>query len=1156
MFKLLGQRGALAFLLAGFMNAFVDLGHKIIIQNTVFKIYDGSQQVILTAIVNALILLPFIMFFAPAGFSSDKYPKDKVMRISAWIAVGLTLAITLCYYMGWFWPAFAMTFLLAVQATFYSPAKYGYIQALFGKNHLAEANGAVQAVSIIAILAGTIAFTVVFELWFPTGVKDSGPILESLAPAGWMLVGCTVFELILLYRLPTLEHPQPMPAFDWRNSLRAEQFQQELAPVLERDVIRLSVLGLSLFWAVGQVLLAAFPAFAKEAAGIENTLVLQGVLACTGLGIALGSALAARLSRNYIATSLIPVGIVGVAAGLVMLPQFNDITFYALDFLLIGTAGGMFIVPLNALIQFHSREDELGKVIAGNNLFQNIAMLSFLVLTVVVAHLGYDGKHLLYLMAGVTVLGCIYTIRKMPQTLLLFIAQSLLKQRYKVDIQGIQNIPATGGVLLLGNHISWIDWAIVQIACPRPVRFVIIKSIYEHKYLKWLFRLYGCIPIANAASRRSLETISELLTQGEVVCLFPEGGISRNGHLGEFRRGFELACRHVSDDVVIVPFYLRGLWGSQFSRSSNKLKTLRRSGYYREIIVAFGQPQPKNSNAVAIKQRVFDLSVQSWQRHVDNLPTLTNAWISSVKKAERRKLSLADGISKPLTADKALAAAWALSHRIRQISPEQNIGLLLPTSTGGVLCNMATLLAGKTIVNLNYTACEQALKTAIEQARIQTIYTSRRFIERLVKRNPDAVSVLEGRYIIYLEDLRSQIHFNETFWRWFAIQILPARLLKRICNHTHDSQQTAAILFSSGSEGQPKGVMLSHQNIMANLKQISDVVNTQEQDVLMSCLPLFHAFGLTVNQFMPLIEGIPVVCHADPTDAVGVAKSVAQYRATILCGTSTFFRLYAKHPKVHPLMMESLRIVVAGAEKLNPAVREAFLTRFNKHILEGYGATETTPVASVNLPDSLDTQYWDLQIGSKHGSVGMPLPGSSVRIVDPVTFAELPTGSDGMILIGGPQVMQGYLNNPEKTASVIKEIDGSRWYVTGDKGHLDEDGFLFIVDRYSRFAKIGGEMVSLSAVELAVQQVLAEETEVIAMNLPDEKKGEQIILLTTAALEKDALRKAMLAQGCNPLLLPAQILQLDHLPKLGSGKTDFGLARQVALQARIQDPEE
>ena len=416
--------------------------------------------------------------------------------------------------------------------------------------------------------------------------------------------------------------------------------------------------------------------------------------------------------------------------------------------------------------------------------------------------------------------------------------------------------------------------------------------------------------------------------------------------------------------------------------------------------------------------------------------------------------------------------------------------------------------------------------------------------------------MLEGKHLIYLEDLRSEIHFNESFWRWLAIKVLPTRILKRVCNHTHDSQQTAAILFSSGSEGLPKGIMLSHQNIMANLKQISDVVNTQEQDVLMSCLPLFHAFGLTVNQFMPLIEGIPMVCHADPTDAVGVAKTIAQYRATILCGTSTFFRLYAKHPKVHPLMMESLRIVVAGAEKLNPVVREAFLTRFNKHILEGYGATETTPVASVNLPDCLDTQYWDLQVGSKHGSVGMPLPGSSVRIVDPQTFEQLPTGCDGMILIGGPQVMQGYLNNPEKTDSTIKVIDDSRWYVTGDKGHLDEDGFLFIVDRYSRFAKIAGEMISLGAVELATQQALPEETEVIAVNVPDDKKGEQIVLLTTTMLDLDTLKKAMLANGCNPLLLPAQILTLEQLPKLGSGKTDFSRAKQVALQRVMQDQAE
>lgn len=1147
MFKLLSKRGSFAFLLAGFMNAFTDLGHKIMIQNTVFKTYDGSEQVILTAIVNALILLPFILLFAPAGFYSDKYPKNHVMKWSAWIAVALTLGITVCYYQGWFWPAYAMTFLMAVQSTFYSPAKYGFIQALFGKNHLAEANGAVQAVSIIAILSGTIVFTVLFEMWFPTGITDTAVILKTIAPAGWLLVACSLIEALLLYRLPTLEKPAPMPDYQWQNALRTDQFANELMPVLSRQVIRLSVLGLSAFWAIGQVLLAAFPAFGKEVAGITNTLVLQGIIACTGLGIAIGSTLASRLSRNYIATSLIPTGILGITLGLILLPQGSNPWYFTAIFLMIGTAGGLFIVPLNALIQFHSNKDELGKVIAGNNLFQNIAMLSFLVLTVVMAQAGYDGKHLLYLMAIITLIGCLYITLKMPQSMLRFVAHSLLKQRYKVDIQGIENIPSTGGVLLLGNHISWIDWAIVQIASPRPVRFVIFKSIYEHPLLKWLFRLYGCIPITNAASRHTLETISLLLNEGEVVCVFPEGGISRNGHLGEFRRGFELTCKKVNPDVVIIPFYLRGLWGSQFSRSSNKLKTLRRSGYFRDIIVAFGKPQPKDSTATDIKQRVFELSVQSWQQHVETLPTITDAWIHSVKKSKRGQLAIADNISPSLSPEKALAGAWAISSRIRDISLESNVGLLLPTTTGGVLANMATLLAGKTLVNLNYTANERSLEAAIKQANIRTIYTSRRFLERLEKRSAPVIRVLPGKNIVYLEDLRSEIHFNEMFWRFVAIKLLPTRILRDICNHSHDPQQTAAIVFSSGSEGHPKGIMLSHENIMANLKQISDVVNTQEQDVLLACLPLFHAFGMTVNQFMPLIEGIPIICQPDPTDSLSVAKAVAQYRATILCGTSTFFRLYAKNPKIHPLMMDSLRIVVAGAEKLQPTVRAAFQRRFHKAILEGYGATETTPVASVNLPDNLDTQYWDVQVGSKEGSVGMPLPGSSIRIVDPETFDMLPTGQQGMILIGGPQVMQGYLNDHQKTAKVIKEIDGCRWYVTGDKGFLDQDGFLFIVDRYSRFAKIAGEMISLSAVEHAVHQVLREDQEVVAVAIPDEQKGEQIILITIEAIDIDWLRQTLITHGCSPLLLPVGILQLDQLPKLGSGKTDFAQAKQVVL---------
>jgi len=336
---------------------------------------------------------------------------------------------------------------------------------------------------------------------------------------------------------------------------------------------------------------------------------------------------------------------------------------------------------------------------------------------------------------------------------------------------------------------------------------------------------------------------------------------------------------------------------------------------------------------------------------------------------------------------------------------------------------------------------------------------------------------------------------------------------------------------------------------MANIQQISDVLNLESDDVVMSSLPLFHAFGLTVTTFMPLTEGVPMVCHADPTDALGVARAIASYRATVLCGTATFLRLYAKHPRVHPLMLDSLRVVVAGAEKLTDDVRGAFKLKFNKDVYEGYGATETTPVAAVNLPDQLDTQYWQVQVGGKVGTVGMPLPGSSCKIVDPQTLEELPTGTDGLILIGGSQVMLGYLNDAEKTAQAIVEIEGVRWYKTGDKGHLDVDGFLTIVDRYSRFAKIGGEMISLGAVEGKLREVLQNpEIDLVVVNLPDDKKGERLIAMIAADFDEKAVRQKLLELQLNPLMIPGDMRSVEAVPKLGSGKTDFAQAKRLAAE--------
>ena len=1144
--KLFKLTGFIPFTLIIFLNAFVDLGHKIIIQNTVFKIYEGQTQIVLTAIVNALILLPFLLLFSPAGYLSDRYLKPKIIQISAAVAVVLTLMITLCYYLGWFQLAFGMTFLIAVQSAIYSPAKYGFIKELAGKEQLTTANAVVQAVTIIAILVGIFAFSVLFETMLSAKVySGESQLLQQIAPIGWLLVISSLFEYLLALRLPHGKVESEQLRFDWKNYRQGAYLRENLGRIFSHRTIWLSIVGLSVFWGISQVVLAAFPAHAKSALGENNTVVIQGLLACSGIGIILGSLIAGGASKRHIETGLIPLGALGVVVALFFMPQLDSINILILDFLLLGTAGGMFIVPLNALIQFHAEDHELGTVLAGNNWVQNMVMLGFLGLTVLFTVTGSTSVALFHLLTLAALGGAIYTVWQLPQSLVRYVISRLFAGGYRIDVLGFDNLPSQGGVLMLGNHISWLDWAMVQIACPRPVRFVMHRAIYQRWYLKWFLDLFGVIPIASGQSKEALETINELLKAGEVVCLFPEGAISRNGQLGEFRRGYERAVDGV--DGVILPFYLRGLWGSRFSRSSEKLQRIRNTHLRSEVIVAFGATLPIDTPAHEVKQKVFDLSIDTWEQHTSNLDPIPLAWLRSAKRVGA-ELSLADAQGMSLSGYRVVAAVLAFSRLIRKRSPENNIGLLLPTSSAGIIANLACLLLGKTLVNLNYTADPQALQAAVRRAGIRNLYTSRRFISKLAKRGVELEPMLDGIAVSYMEDLKSDIGKAQQLLLLLAAVLLPARLLYTLFGKRVEIEHPAAILFSSGSEGEPKGVVLSHRNIMGNLRQVSDVLDTQDDDTFMATLPLFHAFGLTVTGLLPMVEGMPVVCHPDPTDVLNIAKAVGKYQATIFCATSTFLRLFIRNRRVHPLMLSSLRLVVAGAERLNPEVRDSFKLKFNKEIYEGYGTTETTPVASVNIPDRIDPRDWQVQAGSRVGSVGMPLPGSSFRIVDPDSLATLPPGEDGLILIGGTQVMLGYLQDPHKTSEVIVELDNRRWYKTGDKGHLDEDGFLTIVDRYSRFAKVGGEMISLGAIEGAINTKLPDEVEILATAVPDGKKGEKVALLVAGDIPIDELQRLVEQSGLNPLMRPAEIIPVDAIPKLGSGKSDFKRAKEIALK--------
>jgi acyl-[acyl-carrier-protein]-phospholipid O-acyltransferase/long-chain-fatty-acid--[acyl-carrier-protein] ligase len=1125
-----------------FLNAMTDLGHKIILQNTIFKAYDGSELIILTAIVNALILLPFIFLFSPAGFLSDKYPKVQIIRVASLLAVGITTLILFSYIMGWFWFAFAMTFILAAQSAIYAPAKYGLIKEMVGNEKLTQANAMVQSVTIISILAGAVVYSIFFESLLDNQVDKAG-ILQAIYPLGFALIGASIVEFLLsLHLIRKVEIKKGMK-FKPKRYANLTYLRGNIRVIKRNQTVWLSIIGLSIFWGISQLVVAIFGEYLKENMGVTNTVIAQGLLSISGLGIVAGSLFVGRVSRKYIETGIIPIGALGITISLFFISSLNSLVALGILFFFYGFFSGLFIVPLNTLIQFATPTRMMGKVLAGSNFMQNVSMFIFLILSALFAYLGFSSKGLFTLAMFIALVGFVYTLIKLPQSMVRFVVRFFFGLRYKISVEGLDNIKSSRGMLLLGNHISFLDWAFLQIAYPKQIRFVIDRTYYNVWYLKPIFRFFGAIPISPRGGKKALSFVSQALNNGDTVAIFPEGHLSRNGHLGQFQKGFELATAEVRG-AIIVPFYLRGLWEGRFSHASGKMKNKKST----DIGVSFGKSMPIHSTVVEVKDAVFKLSIHSWESYTKRLPTLPKAWIKEAKQV-KRGLVIADSTGVELNGYRFITAVLLMRKAFKKLlGEEQNIGLIVPTSAGGAISNMAVLTLGKTIVNLNYSSGTQSLKRAIKIANINHIITSKQFITKLKAKGFDLDKALEGVNIIILEELKAKMSKLSQLGTLFMAKLLPTAVLSMLFIKKVKPTDTASILFSSGSEGTPKGIELSHINIIGNIKQIATVLNPTEQDVMLGTLPIFHSFGLTVSTLFPLIEGVPVVCHPDPTDGYGIAKLSVKYNATLLFATATFYRLYARNRKIHPLMFNSLRMVIAGAEKLPKEIAELFKSRFGKTILEGYGTTETTPVASCNIHDAIDLDDFHIQIGNKTGTIGLALPGSSFIIVDPDTLKPLPIGEDGMMLIGGTQVMKGYLGDEEKTKSVIKEIDGIRWYITGDKGHIDEDGFVTIVDRYSRFAKIGGEMISLGLVEQDIGKLLNEYSQIAITAIADSKKGEKIVLLLEGDKDLEELKQQIKELKLNPLYIPSSYYKVDKIPKLGTGKADFKGAKRLAMK--------
>jgi acyl-[acyl-carrier-protein]-phospholipid O-acyltransferase/long-chain-fatty-acid--[acyl-carrier-protein] ligase len=1054
MLNLLKIRGFPPYLIIAFLNAFTDLGHKIIIQNTVFKFYDGTTQVILTALVNACIVLPFVLFFTPTGFLADKFPKDRIIKVAAATAIPLTAMITLAYYMGWFEVAFICTLLLGTQAAFYSPAKYGYIKELTGKEHLAAANAYVQAITIVSILGGTLAFSALFESLFAPHVTNVADALRSIAPLGWLLVGFSIVEFVLALRLQPKRSTDTAMRFDTAKYLRFGYLRANLSSVRGSRVIWLSIIGISLYWGINQVVLASFPAYMKDTLGVHNTTVSNGLMALAGIGIIIGSFVAGKASKEFIETGIVPLGALGLTVALFILPTVHHLWVLGGLFFVYGVMGGLFIIPLNALIQFNAGSDETGTVLAANNFMQNLLMASFLALTAIATSVwALDTHIILYAMASAAAVGSIYALSKLPQAFVRYVVAVLTAQRYTLRVIGLKNLPSTGGVLLLANHTSWFDWAVLQVACPRPVRFVMTRRIYEHPVLKPILDIFGVIPISpGKGSEESLTLVHEALEQGEVVAIFPEGKISLTGQFMEFKRGFERAVQGTG--TIVLPVYLRGLWGTAFSYATARLRRTTLERGKRSVSVTFGPRLPDATTATEMKQHLTELSIAAWRDYASTLRPPHLAWMLAAK-AHKSSIALIEGKER-VTQIGLLATTFAFSNALKTALHQASkhsahsvlsnskshlqgnrVGVLLPTSTNAVLTTFALWMHGATPVLLDYSGSASDLVQSIELANIDIIISSQRFQEEISTRFPEAASKLASTTVLTTDELHRSAKTSPIrgLWGLLLASLAPVWLLNILYAHVagKSSPENPALMLFAGSGDTLRAVHLTHRHIGCTIKQISHVLNPREDDALLTPLPFCTAFGCIVGMLTPLMNGFTAIA-AEGTDVPTLGRMAARNDATLLIAEPTLIRAATTDDGLHPLMFASLRLAITGTNGINERCDEdtkvAYKQKFGSTVYEGFGTTETIPVASVNIPDVLNTGDWKVQTGTKAGSVGLPLPGCAFKIVDAATQAEKPLGEQGMVMIGTPY------ERLESTPSSIT------WSATAVRGSLDAEGFL------------------------------------------------------------------------------------------------------------------
>ncbi|HEX2655071.1 MAG TPA: acyl-[ACP]--phospholipid O-acyltransferase [Xanthobacteraceae bacterium] len=1079
-----------------------------------FKIGGVGAEALIT-LAAAVFIAPFFFLSGIGGQLADRYDKALVAQRLKLAEIGVAALAVIGFAFHSVPILFAALFSFGVIAALFGPIKYGILPDHLARSELPAGNALVEGATFVAILLGTIIGGL--------SAKNGGDPASFGAMIITFAVACWTASLLI----PRTGEAAPDLVID-RNIARST------AALIKhlRGEPRLWWGGLvvSWFWLIGVVVLSLLPPLVKTILG-GNEEVATVFLAIFSIAVALGSGLASWLASGRIillptVIAAVLLGIFAVDLGLAIYGAMpvaaplgiRDVLgsvrgmHLAVDLAGIAIAGALFIVPSFAAVQAWAGADRRARVVAAVNVLNAAFMVAGSLLLAILQKLGV-ATSLLFLLIGLANFAVAFVIgRTMPTSAARDFLSIVFRAFYRLEVKGRENLTKGGpNPIIALNHVSFLDAALAISLLDKEPVFAIDVGIAQRWWVKPFLRFTHAMPL-DPLKPMAVRSLIHAVEAGETLVIFPEGRLTVTGRLMKVYDGAGLIADKTQ--AMVIPVRIDGLEATPFTRLS-KAQVRRR--WFPKVTVTVLEPVNLTVDP-ALKGRrrrqaagaaLYEIMSELVFRTTSMDRTIVDGVIEAAKIHGLSSVAVEDPVTGTLPYKRFLVGVAVLGRKLMPFAAEgKSVGVMLPNSNGAAVTIMALMSAGRVPAMINFTAGPSNILAACKAAEVDTIITARAFIEKgkltqLIEQIGPTIK------IIYLEDVRATIGFADKIKG-----LLEARrpLVAR------KPDDPAAILFTSGSEGTPKGVALSHRNIMANAAQATARIDFNRSDKVFNVLPVFHSFGLTVGLVMPLVSGVPVYLYPSPLHYRTVPELIYGTNATILFGTDTFLNGYARF--AHPYDFRSLRYVLAGAEPIKETTRRTYLEKFGLRILEGYGITETAPVLAINTP-----------MFNRFGTVGRLMPGMEARI-EPVPGVE----DGGRLYVKGPTVMLGYLRS-EKPGVIEPPPEG--WHDTGDIVAIDDQGFLTIKGRAKRFAKIGGEMISLAGVENLASELWPDALSVVAA-LPDARKGERLILMT----EREGASRADFqtfakARGASDLMIPAEIVVVEHIPVLGSGKVDY-----------------